>query len=389
MTRSTIRIGYPPIGIGFLAVICLMKAVLQVRAIVVLNRILQLAANGPQAFVIPRSPVLLIALLLVTAIGLWFEKSWARWIARAWASIDTILALVVSLGLYGDIPAGFHWNRWGMVFGFLVFSWFSKFRWEQAPAAAIEWNGEDSDEAPDLNFKLAPAYAARSLLWSANELSTANGFETVATRLISRAPVKIGTLPLPTGRIVAMDPMQGAGYERVFEGTTRPGRYPVYLTPAIQPKDEQVFVAYAAIRFNENVPVRWRPASLTRVDQPTIPVDAMASMYTDSAMACYVDAGVLAQCRDGAAVYPTPEKLESFLTEDRLGVVARLRRDDPDCAMALFFTGTGDGVYDSYWGIDEAGETCALVTDFDLNDGTSRNPLLKVQRAEKALGDNA
>nr|MCU0910302.1 DUF4241 domain-containing protein [Paracoccaceae bacterium] len=38
-------------------------------------------------------------------------------------------------------------------------------------------------------------------------------------------------------------------------------------------------------------------------------------------------------------------------------------------SMAVFSSGWGDGWYASYWGFDQSGCLCALVTDFGVLDG--------------------
>jgi len=38
----------------------------------------------------------------------------------------------------------------------------------------------------------------------------------------------------------------------------------------------------------------------------------------------------------------------------------------PELNIIMFHSGYGDGLYPSYWGIDEKGEICSLVIDFEV-----------------------
>lgn len=384
------RSWYPPLSIGLLAVICLMKAYLQIKIAFVVNTILQEVPGEGQAPMIVWQPAVLVAALLVTAIGLWFERGWARWIARVWASFDVLLALLFSFGLLGVGQPNFNINRWGAPLGFFCCAWLSKFRREHAsPPSDDEWEDDELLDPVTINFKLGPAYEGGAALWSSYQLHSESGIKTIVDRHITESPVKIGSLPLPTGRIVAMDPGNGPDYDREFDEAVTPGRYPVYLTLARHATNRDQFVAYAVIRFNETVPTHWRPASLTPIAEPEIPVDAIPSMYTDSAMGCFIDAGVLTRLRESGEPFPKIDELDAMLTEEHPGAVVKLSPDDPDAIMVIFQTGTGDGVYNSYWGLDEAGKTCALATDFDLSHASEENPLLTFHRAERKYAASA
>ncbi|MCW3072386.1 MAG: hypothetical protein JWO44_2276 [Bacteroidetes bacterium] len=40
--------------------------------------------------------------------------------------------------------------------------------------------------------------------------------------------------------------------------------------------------------------------------------------------------------------------------------------NQPELNIIMFQSGYGDGVYPSYWGINEQGEICSLIIDFDV-----------------------
>lgn len=374
------RVWYPPFSIGFLAVICLMKACLQIQSIFIFNKILQTVPSQPPTTpVIPWQPIALMIVLLITAIGLWFEQSWARWIARVWASFDVVTRLLFSLGIVGTIGPHFNWSGWAMAISFFGFAYFSKFRREYP--STLLFDDDEWDDAPfDLYEKLRGAYHDDVVLKNSYVLHEAGTTRTVVDRFLTSKPRKIGTLPLPTGRLVAMDPCYGPGYDRVFEGRVPPGRYPVYLTTAMHATEHDERVAFAVIRFNDKPPIAWEPASLSKVENPEIPVDSIDSMFTDSAIGCYIDAGLLKECRDNGVRFPELSQLHSVLSESRPGNVVKLPGADNAKGMAIFYTGRGSGVFHSYWGLDDEGSICALATDFELGGGVDSKPPMQVYK---------
>ncbi|RWC55933.1 DUF4241 domain-containing protein [Mesorhizobium sp.] len=163
----------------------------------------------------------------------------------------------------------------------------------------------------------------------------------------------IGELELPTGEIIACDPLI-TGLERpVFSRKVRPGRYPVTLFEA------QGRVAAAVLRFGHGLPVRWELAAFAR-DVGTS--SWKSGFIVDDNVASFMDKSIL-------TLMSGPEELDGYLADVACSF-DRFRMDNPldgnPLNLAMFDTGWGDGNYYSFWGLDAAGEPLVLMTDFEV-----------------------
>ena len=180
----------------------------------------------------------------------------------------------------------------------------------------------------------------------------------------------LGDLEVPTGWIVAADPLSDFD-QPPFVREVQPGRYPVTLYRA------DFRVALAAIRFADG-PVQ--VSELAKLPGRGIAVsadpDELHGHDVDSARSCFMDASAAAALRRANAAGADDEQGSYF--EDLLGAVDHMFRplsDDP-VNVAIFESGDGDGTYQSYWGLDGAGRSLTLVTDFQIiknADGRSRS----------------
>lgn len=173
----------------------------------------------------------------------------------------------------------------------------------------------------------------------------------MAERKITAAAV--GELELPTGEIIACDPLI-TGLERpVFSRKVRPGRYPVTVLEA------QGRVAAAVLRFGPGLPVRWELATFARDGGVS---SWKSGFIVDDAVASFMDKSILTLISD-------PEELADYLADvawslDRFGMDNPV--DGNPFNVVMFDTGWGDGNYSSFWGLDAAGEPLVLMTDFEV-----------------------
>ena len=199
----------------------------------------------------------------------------------------------------------------------------------------------------------------------------------------------IGVLSVPTGAIVACDPLVSLRRAQPFTRTVPPGNYRVEL--AIRDGD----VLLATLVISEAPIARWVPAlcageaesdDLERV--PGYPVDAGTGCFVDAATAAArvrvleawgestadrivasgVDPADPAAWHAAHRMYESerPDLLEQLEAAGyhagREGVVVPIE----DGNIAAFRSGAGDGIYPSYWALDAADAPVALVTDFGL-----------------------
>lgn len=185
--------------------------------------------------------------------------------------------------------------------------------------------------------------------------------------------VVLGQLAVPTGRIVACDPLVFPETDP-FVRTIRPGTYPVEIAIARVAADDERCAA-ARLVVSERPTVRWEPAQvqgaspLAAGDVPAYGVDAGVGSFMDVA------------CRDTLLAAMDPSKLEVSYYDDvlareleyeRLTVDWTLHVPDPTKAhkVAIFSSGWGDGLYVTYVGLDREDEVTCFMTDFEIVDPT-------------------
>ncbi len=206
--------------------------------------------------------------------------------------------------------------------------------------------------------------------------------------------VEVGTLVLPTGRIVACDPSYLVGnFEPAYMRGVPPGRYPVRLSLLVNsgtPKEYET-VACAAIHFAD-VPVdRWETALRPGWDERTLRPGQLFGYGVDAGQGCFADEQAVSFLAPDQERYRTiiltqtlyggwaehmatmPPALRGLLTIDRdwenePSHWGRITLVDPDTRANIiaFRSGIGDGRYASYFGLGADGSVTCLVTDFGL-----------------------
>lgn len=180
----------------------------------------------------------------------------------------------------------------------------------------------------------------------------------------------LGTLYVPTGKIIACDPLGSAlSHAKPFERTIPSDEYEVKVSCV-----EMSGFRHAAAKLiiTKNKAVRWENAY---EDDLGFPVDA--------GLGCFCDA-------ETATIYNALE--DDFLTKNPEANMYddyfaskfkenAVNKDDPKDIgdwlnftlpdskghnIIMFSSGYGDGVYPCYWGMDSEGKICELVIDFKL-----------------------
>lgn len=193
--------------------------------------------------------------------------------------------------------------------------------------------------------------------------------ETLETRMILARP--IGDVILPTGRIVAADPLVYP--ERPpFARAVPPGRYPVTLYVA------QGRNALAMLRVAPGRIARWRIATLPGQDAAKLKGGEIYGYGVDAGLGSFMDAEAPAAMERRGRENPKCDNYYDCVLSEELSAngddyVLHRPLKDLDVNVAVFSSGWGDGFYASYWGEDEAGNVLALVTDFGvLENGDGR-----------------
>jgi hypothetical protein len=180
---------------------------------------------------------------------------------------------------------------------------------------------------------------------------------------------EVGRLELPSGTIVTCDPFIVDGPPLARHVT--PGSYPVSLSVAsfgTNGKADQR-VAAATVHFRRGTPVRWEVA---RFSDPPRQEDEEPGYPVDVGTACFMDADAQAAIKAEPPIWPTPSQKsleQQLLTDNYVHTWGwAVYRPDPasKANCVAFMSGYGDGVYSSYWGLDESGTPVCLTTDFEV-----------------------
>ncbi len=181
----------------------------------------------------------------------------------------------------------------------------------------------------------------------------------------------LGDLAVPTGQLVACDPL--ASIEpKPFALRVAPGRYAtVASVAALSNGDERI--ACVMLRLREAPVARWELARLAGQEEITLGAGEFFGYPVDAGVGCFMDAQAAAAL---AARYEADESydeavIDALETNRSLGWdYANLMLDDTNgLNVILFASGWGDGVYASYWGYDANDANDApvcLVTDFGV-----------------------
>jgi hypothetical protein len=176
---------------------------------------------------------------------------------------------------------------------------------------------------------------------------------------------KLGTILLPTGRIVACDPYiypLGEEYEP-FVQVVPQGRYPVYLNRITSEEKDNGQVAHAMLRFGDGRVARWELATTKGQDIRALKEDQIYGYAVDAGVGCFMDletAKLLRFRRD--EVEDDGDWMKLVYKDDRTWGEKMLNQVGYN--VFCFQTGNGHGVYPTYWGYDEDEKPVCLITEF-------------------------
>ncbi len=180
---------------------------------------------------------------------------------------------------------------------------------------------------------------------------------------LSFSVVTAGRVSLPSGRIVACDPLT-AGPCPPFIQSVLPGRYDVDLSLLRSPAAGER-IAMARVKFTSGRPAVWVMALHKGEDLKKLSPGGYFGYPSDSGTGAFMDAAAVSQA--DFAHLDEIDVLLVALTENyqpqRYWMEQSLDRRHN---VVMFSTGDGAGTYPSYFGIDDEGDICTLVTDFRL-----------------------
>ncbi|MDO3411886.1 DUF4241 domain-containing protein [Saccharibacillus sp. CPCC 101409] len=183
-------------------------------------------------------------------------------------------------------------------------------------------------------------------------------------------PQPLDPVKIVSGRIVACDPL--ANPVEAFEYEVAPGTYPVFAWHS----EQQGAIAGAELRFSDNRPVRWELAVRPGQDKSSLKEDEIFGYPVDAGLGSFADEDAIRatealdqrlQEELGDEYISLYDDLVADVLEEHDDVWGNLTADEESgLNVVMFRSGYGDGVYASYWGIDENDNVVALLTDFQV-----------------------
>jgi hypothetical protein len=170
---------------------------------------------------------------------------------------------------------------------------------------------------------------------------------------------------LPTGKIIACD---GFIMDREpFTHRIKPGRYPVTLAIADFANDERISIAQ--IRFAERSVSYWEMALIAGQDITTLELGYVFGYGVDSGTGCFVDPQAVELIKQAIGSSMTYfDEVNAEMNKVYKHTRSWVHVETAKGSAVLFSSGNGDGVYASYFGLDESSEPVAIITDFNVLD---------------------
>lgn len=210
---------------------------------------------------------------------------------------------------------------------------------------------------------MEPRYAAQAFAGETVELPAYD-------EPLTFEPTTIGEVVLPTGRLVAWDPLVLDNAEP-FTREVPVGRFPVEV--ALAELDVGRRIAFARIRFSAEPAVRWEPALLPGQHPSLLEDDEVYGYPVDSGAASFMDEAALEalvarSLKDRGYLRSVAEAM----TNDDDWSALELRPDPArEANVVAFSVGFGEdgATYPTSFGFGAGGELVVVVTDFCIAEG--------------------
>ena len=192
--------------------------------------------------------------------------------------------------------------------------------------------------------------------------------------------LEIGEVNLPTGEILACDPLVELGEVRTYLQKTPIGKFPVKIAVVLS-EDYGDRYACVKVEFNKNKPIVYELAVTGNEEgMDEAKEDEYYGFGVDAGMGCVADKKAQEEyskywkkLEEEGADNPYDDIFEELL-EDSFKKFPKYQRDGGDWAnfiipnsdlnIPVFASGWGDGYYPCYFGYDEKGELCGFYIHF-------------------------
>ena len=213
-------------------------------------------------------------------------------------------------------------------------------------------------------MRLDPRYLAFAFHEGAIELP-----EGVGAGVLVHRP--IGSLDLPSGRLVACDPFVFAGNTDPFLVTLPSGPYAIVLVVLQMATDQRV--AFARLDVSPGRAERWEMMTVVGQDLATLAPEEFFGYGVDSGTGGFADEAAMAELSrlmEGGEEYF--EKIYAEMMKTYVDTWSWIDWRLPSGGNVMAFSsGWGDGAYPTYVAYDSSGQIVSVVTDFLVLDDIS------------------
>jgi len=168
----------------------------------------------------------------------------------------------------------------------------------------------------------------------------------------------IGLIKIPSGKIIAEDPVTLSETSKPYTNEFPIGTFPVEIAKMIKYKKYEGN-AFVRIRFSENKIARWEYALVE--GQKPIPITNLKGYgySVDGGIGLFIDQEGVKEFTKILHTAWDNLFLDNFEEEYLMYAFGQHN-------VATFTTGAGDGFYRTYVGYDKENSICQLLTDFEL-----------------------
>jgi hypothetical protein len=181
-------------------------------------------------------------------------------------------------------------------------------------------------------------------------------------------PVDLGPVVLPTGEIVACDPL--VPHTTAFVDRVAPGRYPLRAWIAAMHKDgvqPQRRIAALQLVVSDEPAVSWTMAALPGQDVASLDADGYFGYGVDAGTGTLADRVAIEALNEWDYDRVEAAFIAAQIPDDPIEAVASAVVDEPTAAnVYVVGSGWGDGVYATYVGWTAGGAVSSFVTDFQV-----------------------
>ncbi len=237
----------------------------------------------------------------------------------------------------------------------------------------LPWSKKAAQETASPQHEASDAERDTAIEWpnlaiEQKRLSFSGGAVTTADGVVTFSAHDLGSLRLPSGRLIGCDPLALLA-PQPYNTTVGPGTFPVRIGVARFDERADERVAYACITIRDDEPVRWelalRPGEELKMLGPGEFFGYRVDAGTGSFMSSEAYEALVASLHESEeAESPLEVELQRTYRDTWGHANVRIGPGPEDPNVIAFSSGWGDGVYPTYVGYAEDASVASFVTDF-------------------------